>query len=100
MGTAHRDGSDQDEGGRGSGGGFVRCAAGGGRAEDGLRRSRYGGPTTHQDESDGGTGKNAADGAADHSGRAARNPSCDGCDYGAKWAAAGAAVYRSGGSYW
>ena len=67
WGSAHRDGSDQDEAGRRSFGGVVRRIAGSGSAEGGLCRGRYGGAAAHEEQLDVGTGEDAADGAADYS---------------------------------
>ena len=46
----------------------LQAAAG---AENGLCRGRYGGTAAHEEQPDGGTGEDAADGAADYSGGSA-----------------------------
>src|SRR5205085_1747231 len=67
LGTAHRDGSDQDQSRGRSRGGVVRRAAGRGSAQDGLRGGGYGGTPAYENQFDGGTGKDAADGAENYS---------------------------------
>ena len=60
WGDTHRDRGHQEQAGRRSGGGVVRRSAGGQGALDRLRDCRHRGPSAHQDQPDGGAGKNAA----------------------------------------
>ena len=90
----------QDEAGRRSFGGVVRCAAGGESARDGCADRRYGGAAAYEVEPDGRACEDAADGGAAGAGRSASDAAGDGCDDGAERAAAGAAVYRVGAGDW
>src|SRR5437870_2577956 len=81
----------------GPGGRPVRRPAGRHRSPHRLRHCGYGRTAAHQDQLDGGTGKDAAHGATHRSRRAARDPARDGCHDGTERIAASAAVYAIGG---